>query len=733
MNSLYVKFGVKFSLLLSIFLSCSNNYSPLISVSVSGVAADGYLRNAKVFLDCNNNRIHDEGELSGKTQEGGEYSIEGESPCSDYTVVVDATDIDRVVDEDFVDSDGNLLTLRQAGFSNGYVLTAPKEGEKFISPFSTILTETGLDEDEIYELLGIEKGENFFEDYVKGTEKKKKLLAKAIALVLDRYLNEKDPIKRKKRLEYATVSHIDDVKNFVEDLLNDVSANDEGENFINQAKESGFVNKIDEKERIFTKKENVAEVSADDGHTVRLVFPEDVESIGKIEDLWNKFIVKVGDSVKQEDVQDIRTVFIYKNIVFININSIHKNVYSRALREGDYVEVHMKEDAIQTKKTGRVFKAVTFNPEKVVKGAPYFVGVLENEAGSTITAVYSEIYGTLSWNKKAGHAFKIWSDSKPNPTKLLLDEYVEYSMSVLSHKVEHNGGVEYRSVNAVKYRMSHERFTYPNYVKIIWNKGGYYDTVGNQNEEDVEFITKITDQSPPEFSFATESWWKGWGSRKTLLIDAWDNSGIESVDFSKFLVKLNGKPIKHSVSDSKFVSKYANMYLRGTIFLDLETALEAREYSDQELVVEIKRGALTDVRGLLSDSATLQFGYIRSMSPLVQEVITDIDNDPYEVKVLLTVKSVLKDADKSHYEIWTSPDRIPTEGTPSAVDAVLGDSGYILTLRSSTPLVKGHWIKVILVNPDVIGDIADPAKGNKATVDTQQHRIYPTRGMVLVR
>lgn len=97
--------------------------------TVSGIVADGYLRNAEVFLDMNGNYQWDAGEPKTLSGQGGTYAL-NVSPelVGAYPVVV------RAVAGQTVDEDHPSVPI-----ANSYVLCSPATHTAFISPMSTLI------------------------------------------------------------------------------------------------------------------------------------------------------------------------------------------------------------------------------------------------------------------------------------------------------------------------------------------------------------------------------------------------------------------------------------------------------------------------------------------------------------------------------------------------------------------------------------------------------------------
>ena len=68
--------------------------------TLSGVVADGYLRNAKVFLDRNGNRVYDNGEPYTQSATGGGFSLEVNPGEGELYPVVAQVIADQTIDED---------------------------------------------------------------------------------------------------------------------------------------------------------------------------------------------------------------------------------------------------------------------------------------------------------------------------------------------------------------------------------------------------------------------------------------------------------------------------------------------------------------------------------------------------------------------------------------------------------------------------------------------------------
>lgn len=112
-----------------IMAGCGGGGSTTGTSTVSGLVADGYLRNAGVFMDLNGNFQWDAGEPKTVTGQGGAYNLNVSTEhMGQYPVVVRAI-AGQTIDEDRPSSP----------IANGYVLCAPAGNTDFISPMSTLI------------------------------------------------------------------------------------------------------------------------------------------------------------------------------------------------------------------------------------------------------------------------------------------------------------------------------------------------------------------------------------------------------------------------------------------------------------------------------------------------------------------------------------------------------------------------------------------------------------------
>lgn len=143
----------------------SGNTSGTIGMTLSGVAMDGYLSNALVFLDSNDNGRFDEGEPFGSTDSMGKYAVSvppGQSLNHMMGVVASAG---KTID---LDSPGIPLT-------QGFSMLAPAGKTTVISPLTTLVVakmSAGLTlEQAVAEIkgeLGLPSEADLFADYVQG-------------------------------------------------------------------------------------------------------------------------------------------------------------------------------------------------------------------------------------------------------------------------------------------------------------------------------------------------------------------------------------------------------------------------------------------------------------------------------------------------------------------------------------------------------------------------------------
>lgn len=147
--------------------SKSNNNDSTSKTLVTGTVAVGYLENAKVCLDTNDNKQCDEDEPTGYTDSYGVYEFEADADdVATYNVIVEITT---------ETTDTSLITSENPdGYvTNPYVLTSPVGENDFISPITTLVqneldTDPNTDleeaEQEIADALDIDV-EDIYTDY----------------------------------------------------------------------------------------------------------------------------------------------------------------------------------------------------------------------------------------------------------------------------------------------------------------------------------------------------------------------------------------------------------------------------------------------------------------------------------------------------------------------------------------------------------------------------------------
>jgi hypothetical protein len=134
------------------------------ATTLSGTVADGYLREARVFLDRNTNRLYDNGEPTTMSVEGGAFTLEVNPGEGDlYPVVV------QVIAGQTVDEDTGLTVAED------YLLEAPKGRWAFISPLTRMVKLVREKNPSFTELqavlkvrseLGVDDNVSLFEDYL---------------------------------------------------------------------------------------------------------------------------------------------------------------------------------------------------------------------------------------------------------------------------------------------------------------------------------------------------------------------------------------------------------------------------------------------------------------------------------------------------------------------------------------------------------------------------------------
>ncbi|MCK5793870.1 MAG: hypothetical protein KAH12_04145, partial [Anaerolineales bacterium] len=136
----------------------------VVITTLAGTVADGYLIDARVFLDRNGNRIYDNGEPMTQSAAGGAYTLEvnpGEGSL--YPIVV------QVIAGQTIDVDTGVP------ITNGYLLESLPGRWKFVSPLTTLVSlecskNPSLSEQqaeiEVRNRLGIVDSISLFSDYI---------------------------------------------------------------------------------------------------------------------------------------------------------------------------------------------------------------------------------------------------------------------------------------------------------------------------------------------------------------------------------------------------------------------------------------------------------------------------------------------------------------------------------------------------------------------------------------
>lgn len=168
MKKQFIKNTLSIALMLGI-AACSDNDGNQ-NIDLSGQVIDGYLENALVCLDLNDNDMCDASEPSQRTNSMGEYSFQaGESGAKQYRVIA-IIDL-QTRDSDNENADGsNDTVLADAMYS-----TPP--GKRLLSPLTTLVdhelrtatsgTSIMALEKKVKESLSLDMGVNLFSDHVK--------------------------------------------------------------------------------------------------------------------------------------------------------------------------------------------------------------------------------------------------------------------------------------------------------------------------------------------------------------------------------------------------------------------------------------------------------------------------------------------------------------------------------------------------------------------------------------
>ena len=122
------KIHIPLILIIIFFIGCSNMYEKPETIRVKGKVADGYLVNAKVFLDKDGDEKLDNNEPAAQTDSTGSFDIEANiEDINRYPIVAIATK------KNTIDLDTGELVNKD------YTLKSPKDKTEFISPLTTLV------------------------------------------------------------------------------------------------------------------------------------------------------------------------------------------------------------------------------------------------------------------------------------------------------------------------------------------------------------------------------------------------------------------------------------------------------------------------------------------------------------------------------------------------------------------------------------------------------------------
>ena len=158
------------------------------SSSVSGVAMDGYLKDARAFLDKNGNGAYDSGEPSAMTTAGGKFKIDASADeVAKYPVVVEAI-AGQTIDED-----------TGTAVKNGYKLSAPAGKAAVVSPLTTMVmakmaSGSSQSQAEAWALSQLGLSGDLYKDYVAGKDDAMHALAQNVVMVLEGAASSEDVV-----------------------------------------------------------------------------------------------------------------------------------------------------------------------------------------------------------------------------------------------------------------------------------------------------------------------------------------------------------------------------------------------------------------------------------------------------------------------------------------------------------------------------------------------------------
>ncbi len=150
--------GIVFTASISLSCSDADGITGSDSVLISGVAVDGYIYGARVYLDCDKDFSYDSDEVLAYTDKNGKFSFvsnaDNAEKIQNCPVVVDATDTEYVFDSDHKEA-GNWPSLKDVG-REGFKISSPVGQYKVVSPLTMIAhTIDRSDATKIKDQLGI--------------------------------------------------------------------------------------------------------------------------------------------------------------------------------------------------------------------------------------------------------------------------------------------------------------------------------------------------------------------------------------------------------------------------------------------------------------------------------------------------------------------------------------------------------------------------------------------------
>lgn len=150
--------GTTFMVSISVSCSIDDIKTDIEKFFISGIAVDGYIKGARVYLDCDKDFTYDSDEILVYTDANGKFSFvsntDNAQKIKDCPVVVDATDTEYVFDSDDK-AGGTWPSLKDTG-REGFKISSPPGKYKVVSPLTMIShTISSSESDEIMDSLGI--------------------------------------------------------------------------------------------------------------------------------------------------------------------------------------------------------------------------------------------------------------------------------------------------------------------------------------------------------------------------------------------------------------------------------------------------------------------------------------------------------------------------------------------------------------------------------------------------